>query len=179
MPSPLAHSMAGYVIYRLYRPWLPEPDSKRLGPIPLLLLVTIGLSMLPDLDSVAGILMGDFGRFHNNMTHSLLVGLIVALGVGSVGWVKQRADFFHWFILTLLCYEFHVMMDFLTTGRGVMAFWPFSSDRFLSPVAIFYGLHWSNGVFSVKHLWTLFTESALVLPLALTIRFLTSPKWTL
>jgi len=176
MPSPLAHTMMGYVIYRIYRPRTPELASKRLGPIPLLLLLTTSLSMLPDLDSVAGVLMGDFGRFHNNMTHSLLIGLVVALGVGFIGWLKPHYGFFRWFTITLLCYDLHVMMDFFTVGRGVMAFWPLLSDRFLSPVIIFYGLHWSDGVFSIRHLWTLLSESALVLPLALTVRSLISPK---
>ena len=36
-------------------------------------------------------------------------------------------------------------MDFFTVGRGVNPFWPFSLERFASPVPVFYGLHWSYG----------------------------------
>lgn len=173
MPSPLAHTTMGYVIYRIFRPHLPQSASRRFGPVPHLLLVTMGLSMLPDLDSVVGILIGDFGRFHNNLTHSLIVGLGISLFVGGLTSLKWRSRSWRWFLITLLCYDLHVIMDFFTVGRGVMALWPLTSERFLSPVAIFYGLHWSDGMYSVRHIWTLFTESAVALLLALTTRFLT------
>jgi inner membrane protein len=176
MPSPLAHLTMGYILYRVYRPYLPQQGAEQFGPLPRLLLVTMGFSMLPDLDSVVGILTSDFGRFHNNLTHSLIIGLGVALGVGCLALWKRQSQFGHWFLIALLCYELHIIMDFFTIGRGVMAFWPLSSDRFLSPAAIFYGLHWSEGIYSIRHLWTLFTELAFALPLALTSRFITARK---
>jgi hypothetical protein len=49
-------------------------------------------------------------------------------------------------------------MDAATVSRGVMALWPLTETRFLAPVTIFYGLHWSDGWISIRHLWTLLTE---------------------
>ena len=34
------------------------------------------------------------------------------------------------FALTLACYESHVVMDYFTVGRGVMALWPWTPERF-------------------------------------------------
>ena len=96
--------------------------------------------MLPDLDSVVGVLARDFGRFHNNATHSFFVGFIVALGVGMIATWKRWGAFWSWSIVALIGYYLHVIMDGLTVGRGVMAMWPLSTERVLSPLPLFYGL---------------------------------------
>lgn len=162
MPSPIAHVTAGYVIYELARHRWPALDGGRLGPLPRLLVMSTGASLLPDIDSAAGVLAGDFGRFHNTVTHSLVVGLGVT-GIFAVimGW-RRRDTFWPWFVVALAGYELHVLMDAATFGRGVMALWPLSEMRFQVPVMLFYGLHWSNGLFSERHLITLATEAGFV-----------------
>jgi inner membrane protein len=172
MPSPIAHAATGYLIYRLYPPRLPRQGLHQVGPVPYPLLVTVGLSMLPDLDGVFGILIGDFGRVHNNFSHSLFFGFVVALGIGGVAWLKQPADYWHWVALALLCYQLHIIMDFFTVGRGVMLFWPLSSARYQPPVYLFYGLHWSRGWASVTHVWTVATELGYVVLVGLMTRVL-------
>ncbi len=158
MPSPIAHTTMGYIIHKVYQARRPEQSLGWLGPLPRLLLVTAGMSLLPDLDSAAGILLRDFGRYHNNGSHSLFVGLAVALGIGGLVWWRKRSGFGYWFVLILLCYQFHIILDFFTYGRGVMLFWPLSPERFASPIKLFYGLHWSDGFISIKHIWTLLNE---------------------
>ncbi|MDX1521057.1 MAG: metal-dependent hydrolase [Anaerolineae bacterium] len=160
MPSPIAHAAAGYAIYRLSRSRRPQSKLPKFGPVPGLLLITTGFSLLPDLDSIVGLLSGNFGRFHNNLTHSLIVGFFVSLVFALGMWGKERSGFGFWFAIALFGYEAHVLMDSATVGRGVMAFWPFTSERFASPLIIFYGLHWSEGWFSIRHLWTVLTELA-------------------
>ena len=162
MPSPIAHTAIGYVIFRLYQRGFSRKGQSWIRPVARPLMVIISLSILPDLDSVAGILMGDFGRYHNAWTHSLIVGLGVALVIGSLVWLIRHSGFTRWFILALLCYELHIIMDFFTVGRGVKAFWPFSLERFASPVPVFYGLHWSYGWLSMRHLLTLVSEVGFV-----------------
>ena len=44
-----------------------------------------------------------------------------------------------------------------------MLFWPLTDSRYLPPLLLFYGLHWSDGLFSVNHVITLVTEVALIL----------------
>jgi hypothetical protein len=159
MPSPIAHLAAALVIYELARGREPEPRLPAIGPVPGLLVVTATLSMLPDADSVVGVLAGDFGRYHNNASHSLLVGLLVAIGFAAVMRRLKGNAFGYWFVVALSCYTVHIFMDSATWSRGVMALWPATDQRFLFPVTLFYGLHWSQGMFSLQHLWTIFTES--------------------
>jgi membrane-bound metal-dependent hydrolase YbcI (DUF457 family) len=160
MPSPIAHTAAGYAIYYLSRSRAPQTRLTGMGQFPTLLIVTTGFSLLPDVDSVLGFLTGNFGRFHNNATHSLIVGLGMALAFGFLMRWKERSGFGFWFIIALLGYELHVLMDSATIGRGVMPLWPFTTERYRFPIIVFYGLHWSQGWFSLRHLWTAATESA-------------------
>ncbi len=140
-----------------------EQASIKVGPLSLSLVLALGLSLFPDLDSILGILMGDLERYHNNLTHSLILGVVVASGVSGVVWLKQRSGFSAWFMISLLCYEMHVLMDFFTSGRGVMLLWPFSSNRYSSTVSLFYGVQWSEGWVSPQHLLTLVTEMGFIL----------------
>jgi inner membrane protein len=157
MPSPIAHLAAGYAVYRLGRQYEPEPGLKAVGPLPGLLVVTAVFSLLPDLDSVVGFLMRDFGRFHNNASHSLFAGLCLALAFAGLMW-WQRRQFAYWFAVAFVSYGMHLLMDMATISRGIMLFWPMTDARYLSPVTLFYGLHWSDGWITIRHLWTLLTE---------------------
>jgi membrane-bound metal-dependent hydrolase YbcI (DUF457 family) len=170
MPSPIAHLTAGYALYALSRPHQPGPKLGRVEPVPVLLAVTAGLSLLPDLDSLVGGLAGDLGRFHNNLTHSLLVGAAVALLFGAAMRMVRGRGFGFWFGVALAAYELHILMDWTTVGRGVMAWWPLTDARFQAPVYLFYGLHWSQGWLSARHLWTLATESAFAAVTLLVVR---------
>lgn len=164
MPSPIVHTTLGYIIYRLFRMRVPNQFNKQLWLLPLLLIITVGISLLPDLDSVAGILAGDFGRYHNNFTHSFFVGIGVAIIFASSVWLVMKKEFWVWFVICFLGYSLHILMDFLTFGgRGVMLFWPLSLERFESPVKIFYGVRWSEGVMSSVHLNTFINEVVFVL----------------
>lgn len=159
VPSPLAHTAAGYAVSVIFdQRWRPNNSEAAVATVKRFVLVAM-LAILPDLDSLAGLLTGNFGRFHNNATHSMFVGLMAAAIVGLLMSRKQPTRFTHWFTLTLLLYELHVVMDYLTIGRGVMALWPFSSARYVSPVPLFYGFHWSDGLWSIRHVWTLITEA--------------------
>ena len=172
MPSPIAHTAMGYVIYRIPQARRPGQNLGQLGPLPGLLIVTAGLSLLPDVDSIAGFLLQDFGRYHNGLSHSLLVGLAIALLVGGLAWWTKRSGFVDWFAITLVCYQLHIILDFFTVGRGIMLFWPLTSARFQSPVKLFHGLHWSDGLVSISHIWTLLSELGFAVLVALVMHFL-------
>ena len=117
---------------------------------------------LTDLDSILGLLMHDLGRYHNQGSHSLVSGLVVAALLAGILYAFQRRGIKTWMVIFLAAYESHVLLDAFTLGRGVMLFWPFSSARFSPPFYLFYGLRWSDGLFSINHLWTFLTEAGLI-----------------
>jgi membrane-bound metal-dependent hydrolase YbcI (DUF457 family) len=150
---------------------MPEVWKKRVGPVSLLLIITFVFSTLPDLDAVAGLLTGDFGKYHNNGTHSLVVCLLVAITFGLAFSWKRRSEYLPWFLIIFASYASHILLDFFTWGgRGVMLFWPVSAERYQSDVALFYGVRWGDGLFSINHLWTLATEAIFILFLWLILR---------
>ncbi len=161
MPSPIAHAAAGYLIYR-------GLSGRFVGFRPGLVWAGIGLSLLPDIDAAAGLLLGDMGRYHNHMTHSLAFALLASFAAGMAG-RRLASAFWPWFTLALACYLAHITMDFFTSGRGIMLLWPVSEQRFKPPFSIFYGLHWSDGLFSSRHIWTVVSEIATVAAFALIV----------
>jgi hypothetical protein len=170
MPTPIAHLGAGYAIYRLYKHKLPE-DRSRFWKFPLPLVMVAGLSMLPDMDVFPAIIFRDMEKYHNNFSHSLLVGVPVAFLFAVIFQRIYPSNFCLWFTICLISYDLHVIMDALTAERGVMMFWPLAQVRFASPIKIFYGLQWGLGWFSIWHLWTIFTESLFSLIVISTVNY--------
>src|SRR5688500_8243489 len=106
MPSPIAHLASSYMIYKLAQNYVPELPPQLIQGVPTLLLLAGGFSMLPDADSVVGVLMQDFGRYHNNASHSLLVGAGIALIFAAfMKWHKNSFGF--WFLFGFSCYSLH------------------------------------------------------------------------
>jgi inner membrane protein len=166
MPSPIAHVGAGFFIHRLL-PTHFDPNSRKAifarPPLPAIVL----FSLLPDVDAIAGLALGDMQGMHNHWTHSLFAGLLAAIVVAAIVGHCSWQEFRRWFTLSLLCYEVHVIMDFFTCGRGIQLWWPFSQDRVASPWLLFYGFHWSDGWFSERHLWTLLNEVGVIVIVSL------------
>jgi len=158
MAAPLGHATVGACIFAGMRKALLGPRAGQKLANVLLFGAAIFLSLLPDADSAFGILFGDFGKYHNNLSHSLFVGLAVAVVAGAIVSWLTKARYRLGFLFALLCYELHVLVDYFTFGRGVMLFWPITSARFQAPFKIFYGLHWSYGVWHPAHLLTLANE---------------------
>ena len=175
MPSPIAHLGVGYAIYRHYKDKLPD-DKRNIWKFPLQLILVTGLSLLPDLDVVPAIIFRDMRAYHNNLSHSLFVGIPVALLVSGILQRAYHSNFWLWFLICLVSYDLHVLMDALTADRGVMLFWPFTQTRYASSVKIFYGLQWGLGWFSPWHLWTIFTESLFVGIVLITMNYFDKRK---
>jgi len=158
MPSPIAHLGIGYAIYRHYKDRLPQ-DQHSFWKFPLQLVMVAGLSMLPDLDVIPAIIFRDMRAYHNNISHGLFFAVPVALLVAGIFHRVYRSNFWLWFLISLISYDLHVIMDSLTAERGVMLFWPLTQARYASPIKFFYGLQWGLGWLSPWHLWTIFTET--------------------
>lgn len=164
MPSPIVHTAAGYLIYRFSRGRLSQGGEERWGPMPIMLVAAVIFAMLPDGDAFVGLLAGNMSTYHNNGTHSLVVGLAVSLLVAALLRLGARAHFWSWFVILLASYESHVILDYFTFGsRGVMLFWPLSAERFIGPITMFYGVRYSEGLASPEHILTLASELLLVM----------------
>lgn len=176
MPSPIAHTAVGYVLYKIYYADSAQPVYRRLPKNGLALISVIALSLLPDLDVIPALFFGNISYFHNNFTHSLGCGIMVAVIIGVLVQVTQGGGFKYWFIFALLSYELHVIMDYFTIGRGVMLLWPISDERYEPAIKLFYGLRRSNGLLTLDHLWTIGNEIFFVTLLLLLNRWYTKLK---
>ena len=127
------------------------------------MILVMGLSMLPDLDIIPAMIFRDMEKYHNNFSHSLLLAIPVAILIAAILRQIYHSDFWVGFLICLISYDFHIVMDALTAERGVIMFWPLSQNRFTFPIKVFYGVQWGLGWFSIWHLWTIFTESLFVL----------------
>ena len=167
MPSPLAHVAVGIAIGRVWprrgADWSRVP----------LMATCAALSMLPDLDAVPGLVLGNLAQYHNHFAASPAFGTAVALLAALIAAIvrpgararsARRA-----FLLTFACYQTHLAMDFMTVSRGTMLFWPISETRYAPPFHLFYGLRWSDGLVSARHLITLASEVAFIALLAFTL----------
>jgi membrane-bound metal-dependent hydrolase YbcI (DUF457 family) len=158
MPSPISHIAAGIIIYRSLPADQRQSNKVKFFQLPVLVLIILFMSLLPDVDSVLGFITGDMGNYHNQASHSLFIGAAAALLFGLIlrWWLKGKLLF--WFGLLFASYAVHLFLDMLTIGRGIKLLWPFSDERFLSPVLLFYGLRWSHGLWSITHIWTVVSE---------------------
>jgi membrane-bound metal-dependent hydrolase YbcI (DUF457 family) len=170
MPSPIAHLAAGYVIYRIQKQFAKHTETSTRKASLGMLIATAVFSMLPDADAIAGLLFSDMLAFHNNLTHSLVAGLIVGLVTGGGIWAWKRRGFLRWFTLATVCYTTHVLLDYCTQGRGVMLLWPFSSDRYTAPFSLFVGVRWDSGLLDIAHVWTIANELLFALVMLLVVR---------
>ena len=175
MPSPIAHLGMGYAIYRYYKRRLPE-DRGQLWKLPVQMFVIMGLSLLPDLDIIPAIIFRDMEKYHNNFSHSLFLAIPVALFIAAIFRQIYHSDFWVGFLICLISYDLHIIMDAFVPERGVMLFWPLIQKRFVSPFPIFYGLKWGFGWFSLWHLWTIFTESLFVIILIRAMNYVENRK---
>ena len=156
MPSPIAHSAAGFAVYQAYRSRLPRWAQDRAL---LAILLFLALSLVPDLDIVPGLALGDLGAIHNSITNSFIVGIALLAVLGAAISLTADGRFTLWFGAALVSVVFHILMDYFTVGRSVMVLWPLTARRFVAPVRLFYGFHYSQGLWSLSHLWTALTES--------------------
>ena len=135
---------------------------------PRLLAFLLFTSLFPDLDSGIGLLKGDFAGYHHSILHNLSAGVLYALAAlalaGSLEGIRGEWKPEHrpWiFALGALCaYELHIVMDLFTVSDGMDLLQPFSDRLCRSPLRLFYGLRWSEGLLSVHHIRTVISEVA-------------------
>ena len=169
MASPYGHTLVGLTILNLWRPRLSMDLRGRY----LYGWVILGAS-LPDLDFIPGLIMGQGGRFHHGIAHSIGFALLASLLIGvGAGLVRRGHRFFEAAGLSASLVLSHLILDYFTeASKGFPLFWPFTEALFLSPFSIFPRVERTWGH---PRLWhqiglCLFVESFFLLPLWLTWR---------
>lgn len=105
------------------------------------LALAVFMANLCDLDYLPGIFTGDLNAWHYMYTHS--VGWIILAGAGTclVWKALQPATEDKYFTLVFVALLSHLLLDWLTVDlsppQGILAWWPFSLERTISPVSIF------------------------------------------
>jgi len=134
MPLPLAHSLAGAVVYKGL-----DADGRFIAWKRLLLAVVI--ANLPDLDLIPGILVGEPNRYHHvGFSHSLLFAAVAAVAVGLAAtaagrswptWCSRMSGAPGTALLVGLLLGSHVLLDTLNLDfrapAGPPIFWPLSN----------------------------------------------------
>jgi inner membrane protein len=167
MPSPVAHTLSGYIIYRF-------AFTSKAASWKKLLLCCVS-SNLPDVDFLPGFLLGKPNYFHHGISHSIGFSVAFALLMGSVFYIKG-GSFLRNFLLFFSLYFSHVLLDLLSYDSsipyGLTVLWPFTGDYYISPLSLFLDIHRSSesatfitSMFNIHNLMAVLLELALFTPL--------------
>lgn len=150
MPSPLAHSIAGYLLAKLFPQKYPRHGCQKLN---IQILYPIFVANVADLDFIPQLILNE--PVHRGLTHSIVFAIGFSIVAGCLVSYIWRLTYKQVFIFTFLLYGSHILMDLLTEGRGVRLLLPFSNNFVQSPVIVFLGLHHSRGLWNTSHLLTI------------------------
>ncbi|NEP09150.1 MAG: metal-dependent hydrolase [Symploca sp. SIO2C1] len=163
MPSPLAHSVSGYVLGKFLP--LDKLSNHRGKKWDVQIFYPVIVAAAADLDFIPQLITGNI--YHRGLTHSLTFTIIFSAIVGLILSYLWKFSFKQLFLFTLILYSSHLLLDVFTKGgNGLQLFLPFSDRYFKSPVAIFPGVHHSRGLWDYSHIIPLTFEliySALLL----------------
>lgn len=184
MPTPLGHSLAGYVVNAYTFKTLRIPEFKTL-------IIFIFAANAPDLDFIPGLLIGKPNLFHHGVTHSVGAALIFS-GLLSLSFCnKTDRKFGKYFLIFFTLYSSHLLLDYLAfDGRppfGIPIFWPLNDNYFIFPHPIFPGVMHSRlthatfgqfitDAFSIHNLYVAFIECIILLPFLLIVSVYNRPK---
>ena len=165
MPSPLGHSLMGYIICEAAnRP----STAHRWKLIPLCLFA----ANAPDLDFLPGLIIGQPGRYHHGPSHSIAFALF--FGAVAAALFSRRI---YAFGMGFSLYLSHVLLDYLVQDPsapfGVPLFWPVRDSYHMAPFAFYRPFHYPvsfmepviSTIFSLHNLATIITEIIFLMPL--------------
>ncbi len=149
MPSPLAHSVSGYIIAQ----FLPLDRSKdsRFKEWCMRGLYPVFVAICADFDFIPQLITGEI--YHRGLTHSIFFPLAFSIITSFVISYWGKYSYRQIFLLTAIVYGSHLLLDFFTAGgRGMQLFFPVTDRFFMSPIPIFPGVHHSRGLWHYSHL---------------------------
>ncbi|MBE9039340.1 metal-dependent hydrolase [Oscillatoriales cyanobacterium LEGE 11467] len=157
MPSPIAHSVAGYLLAKS----LPADrfSENRIQKWSLYIFYASLIAVVADLDFIPQFVTGN--AYHRGITHSLVFALGFSAISALIVSVWKKFSYIKIFTLTSIFYGSHLLLDYFSYGRGIKLFLPFVDRFFRSPIILFPGLHYSRGLFHISHLLPIGFEIAI------------------
>jgi membrane-bound metal-dependent hydrolase YbcI (DUF457 family) len=146
MPTPVAHSFVGIIIYIITSNTNKGITWKRLWQHKFAILFCIIFANLPDIDFI--ILSSEGIQFgwdnHHGPTHSIGFVLLVMMITGIVTGIIRK-DWKRWSIMSGICVLSHVLLDLIITREGLILFYPLSDIRVNIPVVFTFGYSYDMG----------------------------------
>jgi inner membrane protein len=164
MPSPVGHSLMGYVIYGAT-----GLTGDRNWTVSMLYLFAANA---PDLDFLPGLVIGNLSKYHHGPSHS--VGFAILFGIVASLFFSRRL---YTFIIASSLYFSHVVLDYLiqdpSPPHGVPLLWPLTYEYYMAPFAFFPRFDYLASstdsmvaaIFTLHNLTTIAIEIALLCPL--------------
>lgn len=148
MPSPIAHSITGYVLFKqsLER----DQALQKALPRQALWVLAIFTANAADLDFIPYVAAGV--DTHRGLTHSLVFGICFSLIIVTVLYFCYKLSWKTLFLFIAGIYGSHLLLDFFTAGGdGMQLFWPFSQRFIRSAISLFPSVPHSEGIFYLGH----------------------------
>ena len=168
MPSPVAHSLTGYVIYRAAG----QVHAQRWQDVVLYLFA----ANAPDLDFLPGLLVGDPDLYHHGVSHSFGFAVLFALALSLFLLFLKRDPIRRNFLIFFCLYSSHVVLDWLSVDTafpyGVPFLWPLTDEYFIAPFrflpdvsrASSSRISFITSLFCLHNFWTVGVEFLLFSP---------------
>lgn len=148
MPSPIAHSITAYALYHAISHYKANEAETREKTLRIVFYMFLAISA--DFDFIPQLLTGE--KYHRGFSHSLIFSVCVGLTIGLVDSLLTNKSGKYCIVLAFVAYGSHLLLDFFTEGGdGIQLMWPISENYYISPFAIFPGVHHSQGLFHVSH----------------------------
>ncbi len=133
MASPVAHSLAGAVIYAAF-------SYRRTFNAKQFWLVILAANVA-DFDLLAGLLTGNTEAFHRTISHSFLGTGIVALVFAACLWAKDQTNIPRLYLMIILALTSQLLIDWISyddsVPRGIPLLWPWSPEHYMSNAPLF------------------------------------------
>jgi inner membrane protein len=173
MPTPVGHSIMGYIIYRATT----SSFGVHQWQFTAFCLFTANA---PDLDFIPGFLIGDPNRYHHGVSHSIGFAVLFALVCSLFLSLLKKEVIGKNFVLFFFLYCSHIVLDYLSIDTrfpyGVPLFWPLSNAYYIAPFAFLpdirrtsSSLEFIPSLFSLHNLWATSVEILLLFPFILLV----------
>jgi inner membrane protein len=165
MPSPIGHSLMGYIICRATVRRIVVAHHWKL------IALCVLAANAPDLDFLPGLFAGDLGRYHHGPSHSIAFAVFFGIIAGALFSRRIYA-----FGMGFSLYLSHVLLDYLVRDPspplGIPLFWPFTDAYYMAPFAFYRPFNYPisfvepilSTVFNFHNFLTMITEILFLLP---------------